>query len=120
MKAVRRPDGALLAYSRIHDALDALEASHLDLELERPEADVVARAVNEPGPVDAQREACYVPVRGDEYKPGARGTMTCHISRRSLPVLMRRVQELGTPAGDQLVERICFMLGIGEVGVGER
>ncbi|MBD3176322.1 MAG: hypothetical protein GF320_14175 [Armatimonadia bacterium] len=114
MKAIKRPDGALLPYCKIHEAMDALEAEHLDLELDAAEADLVTRAVNEPGPVDEHREACYVPVRGDQYKPGPAGTMGCHVSRRSLPVLMRRIQDLGGQRGGELVGRICLMLGVGE------
>jgi hypothetical protein len=112
MKAIKRPDGALLPYCKIHEAMDALEAEHLDLDLDAAEADLVTQAVNEPGPVDDQREACYVPVRGDRYNRGPGGTMACHVSRRSLPVLMRRLQELGGQRGEELVGRICFMLGV--------
>jgi len=69
----------------------------------------VIRAVNQG--IDAHLQACYVPARGDRYICG-NGRLECHVSRESLPVLVRRLLEEGDDEGMSLASGICLTLNI--------
>lgn len=75
----------------------------MNLPLGTHDAEVVQLAVNQG--IDSHLQACYVPDRGDRYevqRPGAdiasrvRGScLDCNVSAESLPVLVRRLFEMG-------------------------
>jgi|GEM_PF-2261962 len=70
------------------------------MELANPDAEWVVSAVNQG--IDAHLEACFVPVRGDNFfwKPRLVGRVHCGmflhciVSPTSLPTLLRRLMEL--------------------------
>ena len=79
--------------------------------------------------IDSHLEACYCPGRGDSYEGGKRKagrlvlcrTLECRVSPESLPVLLRRLFELGT--GEPVVDAamtlgsdILMTLGFDEYG----
>lgn len=82
----------------------------------------VITAVNQG--IDAHLEACYCPDRGDRYDGGTRKAgklilcraLDCVVSRKSLPVLLRRLCELGSEGGMGLASDILTVLGINESG----
>jgi hypothetical protein len=86
------------------------------------EIQAVIEAVNQG--IDAHLEACYCPERGDRYAGGERRagklvvcrTLDCVVSRESLPVLLRRLFELGDEAADRLAGDVLTVLGIDEYG----
>jgi len=94
------------------------------------DAAALVEAVNQG--IDSHLEACFVPDRGDSFTPDSRTltavedckfwkagdtltlarTVECRVSRQSLAVLVRRLMELGTEAGDYLASGICSTLDI--------
>ena len=74
----------------------------------------VIKAVNQG--IDSHLEACFCPDRGDRYEGGNRKagklvicrTLECCVSPESLPVLLRRLFELG---GDEEVVDAAMSLG---------
>jgi hypothetical protein len=87
----------------------------------------VIAAVNQG--IDSHLEACYCPGRGDRYEGGKRRagklllchSLDCQVSPESLPVLLRRLCELGTTeevadAGMSLADAILLTLGFDEWG----
>jgi hypothetical protein len=82
--------------------------------------------------IDSRLEACFVPARGDCFKPGERSfiathntpfwkkgnrvvhtrTLECTVSPESLPVLLRRLMESGDEAAESLASGICETLDI--------
>jgi len=89
---------------------------------DQDEIKAIVAAVNEG--IDAHLEACYCPDRGDRYDGGTRKagqlvlcqTLECSISPESLPVLLRRLFELGDEAGNRLASDILTILGFNEYG----
>ena len=86
------------------------------------EVQAVIEAVNQG--IDSHLEACFCPDRGDRYETGKRmagrlllcRSLDCTVSVESLPVLLRRLFESGTDAGDCLASDILMTLGSDECG----
>jgi hypothetical protein len=94
------------------------------------ERQAVVDAVNQG--IDSRLEACFVPARGDCFRPGERSfiatqntpywrkgqrvihtlTLECRVSPESLPVLVRRLMESGDDAAESLASGICQTLDI--------
>ena len=79
----------------------------------------VIAAVNQG--IDAYLEACFVPDRGDSFRPktppGIRGRISgprleCKVSPKSLPVLVRRLMESDDERAESLASDICQTLEI--------
>lgn len=74
--------------------------------------------------IDSHLEACFCPSRGDQYDDGRRmagrlvlcRSLECVVSPESLPVLLRRLCESASEAGDRLASDILTVLGIDEYG----
>lgn len=73
------------------------------------DATAVQQAVNQG--IDSHLQACYVPARGDSYRPSG-SRMDCDVSRESLPVLVRRLMEGDSDEGMSLAGSICETLDI--------
>lgn len=79
------------------------------------DAEVVKIAVNKG--IDSRLEACFIPARGDSYTVTDGGRfcgrrLACKVSRESLPVLLRRLMELGNEHAEYLASCICETIGI--------
>ena len=72
--------------------------------------------------IDSHLQACYVPDRGDSFKSEQqpiRGVcLVCNVSRESMLVLIRRLEEAGDQGDDNAMDmRSCILstLDIGEI-----
>jgi hypothetical protein len=107
----------------------AMDGEHYMMSLtDTDEIRAVVEAINQG--IDSHLEACFCLARGDRYEGGTRkaGTLIlcysleCCVSPESLPVLLRRLFELGTTeavaeAGMSLAADILMTLGFDECGV---
>lgn len=80
-----------------------------------PDAKACQTAVNQG--IDSHLEACFIPDRGDSFKPQQRGNLPvvaleCRVSPQSLPVLVRRLLESDDENANSLASGICETLGI--------
>ena len=88
----------------------------------RDEIGAVIEAVNQG--IDSDLEACFCRDLGDRYEGGKRKagkrvlcrTLECAVSVESLPVLLRRLFELGSEAASSLAADILMTLGFDEYG----
>ena len=109
-----------VSYDAIHKAMDG-EPYTMSL-TGTDEVAAVIEAVNQG--IDSHLEACFCPDRGDCYEIGKRMAgrlllchcLDCTVSVESLPVLLRRLFELGTDAGETLASDILMTLGFDECG----
>ena len=71
--------------------------------------------------IDSRLEACFVPSRGDSFEHGARKltdgrvistTLECVVSVESLPILLRRLFEIGRDAAESLGVSILSTLDL--------
>ena len=119
--------------SRIRQAMAEADLTHYTMSLvDDDEIQSVISAVNIG--IDAHLTACYCPDRGDLYQHGERSitatsdsrywkkgdklqlaqTLECCVSSDSLPVLLRRLNELDCDAAWDLRSAILSTLGIEE------
>jgi len=113
-------ESGTVTYEAICNAMDG-EPYTMSL-TDRDEVQAVITAVNQG--IDSHLEACFCPDRGDRYEIGKRmagrlvlcHTLECVVSADSLPVLLRRLFELGTDAGETIASDILMTLGFDECG----
>lgn len=120
-------------FDRIRQAMVEKGIEHYSMSLVESEAiAAVVEAVNIG--IDAHLSACYCPDRGDSYQHGDRSitatsdtrhwkagdklqlaqTLECRVSSESLPVLLRRLNELESEAAWELRSSILSTLEIEE------
>ena len=114
-----------IRYQAIRDAMEGRDYS-MSL-TDRDEIRAVIAAVSQG--IDSHLEACFLPARGDRYAHAHRKAgqlvmchcLDCTVSLQSLPVLLRRLCELGSDeeladAGLSLAGDILLTLGFDEYG----
>lgn len=91
----------------------------MDLVLQE-EVEAMTDAVNQG--IDSHLEACYFPDEGDKYEMVEEKfegevisrKLSCTVSVKSFPVLLRRLQETKDEAAKDLLEDILYILGFPE------
>lgn len=97
-----------LGREHTYDEIRSLMTEPYVMQMVGEDLEIVKKAVNIG--IDAHLEACYVPELGDRYEfktTTVKGRVTatkldCHVSKQSLPVLVRRLFEMDNERAWQL------------------
>ena len=101
----------VVTYDAVREAMDG-EPFTMTV-TDEDEFEAIKAAVNQG--IDAHLEACFSPDREDVCEVSG-GRASLSFSPESMPVLLRRLSEVGSEAGYSLISSILMTLGFNDAG----